>query len=359
MLSISKSNSVVGLDIEAGSVAAAEVRLNGTRELTGSGILALGPGITREGEVGDVDALAGSLRDLFAREKLSKRVRIGIASQRVAVRTIQLPLITNAKELDSAVRFQAQEHIPIPLEQAVIDYEVVGHTEADGGERRMEVVVVAARRDMLTALIGAVRAAGLRPIGVDLSAFGMIRALASDTDLEAPIGAEAPVEDQGPVRLYCSLGDVTNIAIAREKVCLFTRISPFGIEGIAQRLAERRGLPLEQARELLVAVGLERPVETIEGDPETITATRETLSEGVSKLADQVRLSLDGYAAQVGVAPIIGVRACGPGATIPGLTDRLGRELGQPIEIARPRALSALGAAAARLTLSYGLALEA
>ena len=90
----------------------------------------------------------------------------------------------------------------------------------------MEVVAVAARRDMVEALIAAMRDAGLRPVGIDLSAFGMIRALARRR--HGANGAEpaAPATRSGRARarsrsppgsgtLYCNLGDVTNLAVAR------------------------------------------------------------------------------------------------------------------------------------------------
>jgi type IV pilus assembly protein PilM len=166
-------------------------------------------------------------------------------------------------------------------------------------------------------------------------------------------------DDPGPAKLHCNLGDVTNLAVARGSTCLFTRVSPFGVEGIAQKLAERRGLTLEHARQWLSHVGVERPVEEIEGDGETVSATREALAEGSSRLVDELRLSLEYYAAQEGALPVDGVIACGPGTMIAGLADRLQRELGLPFELGRPEALSHLGESeAARLTLSYGLALE-
>ena len=75
-------------------------------------------------------------------------------------------------------------------------------------------------------------------------------------------------------KLFCSLGDVTNLAVARDTTCLFSRVSFFGIEGIAQRLSERRGLTLEHSRQWLTYVGLDAPLETIEGDPEIVAAAR-------------------------------------------------------------------------------------
>jgi type IV pilus assembly protein PilM len=383
MLNSRKENAVVGLDVEAGSAAAVEVTSNGSVAVTRTGIAPLTPGVFRDGEVADPEALAESLRGLFAEHKLSKSVRLGVANHRVAVRQLRLPLIEDANELETAVRFQAQDHIPMPLEHAVLDYQVVNRVAVDG-ERGIDVVAVAARRDMLEALLGTLRQAGLRPVGIDLSAFGMIRALSRESNgaaaaLPDPQGApvdpapgtgdqalapDATTQPSGAgeivqARLYCNLGDVTNLAVARGSTCLFTRISSFGVEGIAQRLAERRQLALDEARRWLVHAGLERPVEEIEGDRETAAAAREALNEGVSKLADELRLSLDFYGAQEGAHPIEGVVAGGPGSTIPGLVERLQGELGSPFEIGRPRALSQLeDPEAARLTLSYGLALE-
>ena len=356
MLSTKSTKTVVGLDIEAGSVAAAEASVNGSAAVGKFGIVPLGAGIFREGEVTDPEALGDALKRLFSNAKLSKTVRVGLASQRVAVRTLRLPRIDDHAELETAIRFQAQDHIPMPLEHAVLDWQVVGHSQGEGGERYVDVVAVAARRDMLGGLMQALNAAGLRPVGIDLSAFGMIRALAGQRETAEP-APDALAES--PARLYCNLGDVTNLAVARGSTCLFTRISPFGVEGIAQRLAERRELTLEHARQWLVHVGLERPLEEIEGEDETVSAARDALAEGAARLVDELRLSLEYYAAQERAVPVDGVVACGPGTTIPGLAERLERDLGQRLEVGLPRALAELdGPTAARLTLSFGLALE-
>jgi type IV pilus assembly protein PilM len=165
---------------------------------------------------------------------------------------------------------------------------------------------------------------------------------------------------QAPAALYCNLGDVTNLAVAQGGACLFTRVSQFGIEGIAQRLAERCGLTLEHARQWLGHVGLTDSVETIEGDPGTIAAARSVLAEGASKLVDELRLSVEYYGAQEGALTVDSVVACGTGTTIRGLTESIERELGLSVVVPRPQALAHLDdSTAARLTLSYGLALEA
>jgi type IV pilus assembly protein PilM len=355
---------VVGLDIEAGSIAATELRQNGTVELAKTAVGPLAPGAFREGEVLDTDLLADSLKSLFADHKLSKRVRLGVANQRVVVRTLRLPAIEDRKELDAAVRFQAQEQIPMPLDQAVLEHQVVGGVPAEEGSTpQVDVIVVAARHDMLSSLVGTLRSAGLEPVGLDLSAFGMIRALAG-------VGAESPgaqVEEADasmpapqPAVLYCNVGDVMNLAVARGGSCLFTRVSTAGLDGIGARLSSERGLSPEHATQWLEHVGLDEPLEQIEGDPETAAAARRVLEEGVTGLVDELRLSLDYYGAQESAVRVERVVLSGPGSAIAGLAARMEAGLGMPISVARPAALGGYDdVTAARLTLPYGLALEA
>jgi type IV pilus assembly protein PilM len=351
MFSTKKPNSIVGLDVETGSIAATEVKGNGSGDVSRTAIAPLQPGIVAEGEVQDADALSNALKSLFSKNKLGKTVRLGIANQRVVVRTLRLPLIEDDDELDTAIRFQAQDHIPMPLDQAVLDHRVVSRSNGAEGDRQMEVVAVAARRDMVASLLGALRKAGLRPVGIDLSAFGMIRALN---------GAPVPVaEDEiKTTTLYCYLGDITNLAVARAGECLFTRVAPFGVESIAARVAEREGMPLDQARDWLLEVGLEESVDAFDDEEESAGATRKALEEGASKLVDELRVSLEFYSAQEGAPAIENVVVCGPGSTIPGLPERIQTGLGLAIESKSPRALGHLDEEdAARLTVSYGLAL--
>ena len=375
LVSSSKNKSIVGLDIEAGSVAATEVRSNGHVEVVRHGVAPLPAGVFREGEVVDAEALGLAIGELFSANKLPRNVRLGIANQRVAVRLMHLPAIESREELETAIRFQAQDAIPMPLEQSVLDWQVIGHTQSATGERRVEVVAVAARRDMLDQVMRAMSLAAVRPVGIDHSAFGLIRALVRENGaavgpgeyVSAPSYEErlrSSSQDEGeqpvpPARLYCNLADVTNLAVASGAKCLFTRITSFGVEGIAQKLAERRQLTLEHARQWLTHVGLAQPLEQLEGDPDHVRAARDCLAEGAAKLADELRLSLDYYAAQEGAIAVEGIVACGPGAAIPGMVERLQHDLGRPFTIARPAPLAHLDEpSAARLTLSYGLALE-
>jgi type IV pilus assembly protein PilM len=351
-----KGNRLAGLNIEAGSVAVAEVSSNGTSHLVGSAIHPLRPGVFHEGEVIDPDGLATALKELFAQHKLPKSVRLGLGNQRVIVRTLRMPAIEDPKEMEAAIRFQAQEQIPMPLDQAVLEHQVVGGVPAqEGSGPQVDVVVIAARRDMITSFVEPLRRAGLEPAGIDLSAFGMIRAL-------APLATPAPdPEAQGPqdAILYCNVGDVMNLAFARGRSCLFTRVSGVGVEAIVARLSTERGLSPEHAEQWLLHVGLEAPVEAIEGDPETVAAARRALQEGIANLVDELRLSLDYYRALESAVPVSSAVLCGAGSAIPGLAGAMEEQVGLPISAPRPAALTGVDdAAAARLVLPLGLGLE-
>jgi type IV pilus assembly protein PilM len=352
MFGPAKSSSTVGLEIETGSIAATEIRNGGSEGVTRTAVGPLAPGIVSEGEVHDAPALSAALKDFFAQHKLGKTVRLGVANQRVVVRTMRLPLIEDDDEREVAIRFQAQDHIPMPLDQAVLDHQVIARESGEEGERRMDVVAVAARRDMVSSLVSTLRNAGLRPAGIDLSAFGMIRAL-SHEDPSVPDGSMELTS------LYCHLGDITNLAVARGDQCLFTRIAPYGIETIAARVAEKQQMPLDDARGWLLDVGLDDPIDLFEEDREEAAGARAELEDGASKLAGELRTSMEFYGAQEGVPPIQRVIVCGPGSMIPGLPERLQASLGLAIETRNPRALAGIDEEdAARLTVSYGLALE-
>jgi type IV pilus assembly protein PilM len=351
-----KTNSLIGVDIDSESIAVADPQ-------GGAGMRAakqpLPPGAFDGGEIVDVDAVSDALRELFSREKLSKQVRLSVASQGVAFRVIRLPMIENPAQLKAAVRFQAQEHIPMPLDSAALDHQVIGAQVEDDGTRQLDIAVVAARRKSVEALLKAARGAGLDPAGIDLAAFGMIRALAGGFDQPVPEPGTAEGEAFVPATLYCSLGGVTNLAIARRSSCLFSRVAQFGVRDIALELTEATGLALEHAEAWLLYVGLGRPLEEFEADPLTLSASRGSLEANLGRLADELRLSLDYYGTQEGAAPVGDVVLCGWGSAIPGLADGLSAQLGREVTVRRPGALGAMADAdAARLTLPYGLALE-
>jgi type IV pilus assembly protein PilM len=339
------NKTVVGLDIEPGYVAAVQAS-GGRVAVERAAYAALAPGVVRDGEVVDVDTLAAVLRDLFAEHKLAKRVRLGVANQRIVMRTVDLPPLSDAKEIASAIRFQAQDHIPMPLDQAVLEHQVLGAVETADGPRT-RVVLVAARRDMIERLLEATTRAGLRPHAIDLSAFAMIRALHRPDVIETTV--------------YVNVGGLTNLAIATGTTCVFTRVIPHGIESVAGELAERRGLTIEHAHGWLNHVGVLAPVDDIEGDPEIVVDARSVLSEGVRRIGDEIRNSLDFHVMQLGSSAVERVVLTGPVVTIPGFAEQIGQQIGVPLEVGlvpEGRAGGFSGVDAGRLAVAAGLTLD-
>jgi type IV pilus assembly protein PilM len=247
-----RTKTLVGLDIDATGIVAASVVVNGRVRVERVAFAPLEPGIIRDGEVADVDGLAEALKKLYRENKgLDKRVRVGLANQKIVVRVVDLPYLEDAKELAAAVRFQAEDQVPMPLAQAVLDFHSLGIFDTPAGPRQ-RVIVVAAQREMVERLLRAVRAAGLRPEGIDLSAFALIRSL------YRPVGTAAPADGSERV-LYLNVGGLTNMAIAEGRVCRFTRVVGGGLEAMAAEIAERRGIPLVEARTLLSEFQLGRP----------------------------------------------------------------------------------------------------
>lgn len=341
------SRTIVGLEIEPGRVAAAEVTVNGSVRLTRAFSAELPVGAVRDGEVADVDVVSSVLREMWGEHKnMGRNVRVGVANAKIVVRTIDVPPVADAKDLAAAVRFVAAQELPMPLDSAVLDFQSLGIVETPEGPRH-RVLTVAARREMIEAVLDTVRRAGLKPQGIDLSAFAMVRVL----------GAGRPDS-----AVYISVGGLTNLAVVVDGVCLFTRVAGSGLEGMAIDLAERRTLTLEHARMWLHHVGLEKQVADIDGDAEIVADARRVLVEGTRRLGGDIRASLEYHASQMG--PGVGAERIvltGLAVSVPGFVSALAEELGLPIEARSVEPGKGLAADVDRsgATVAAGLAVEA
>ncbi len=329
---------VVGLDIQPGQVTAAQARVNGTIKVDRAAALPLPADTIREGEVLDEAVLGEVLRELFAGSGLGRRVRIGVANQRTVLRTLELPPISDRKELEAAVRFQAEDQVPMPLNNAVLDFHQLGEIDTPAGPRQ-QVVLVAAQRDMVERLLTAVRSADLRPEGVDLSAFALIRSLYRHDE-----------EHDGRV-LYLNVDGLTNMAIAEGSVCRFTRVVGGGLEAMAGHLAERHGISVDDGRALLSAANLSAP-EVLEEELRTV------LENGIREIAGEVRNSLDFHRSQDNGGEVSLVVLSGAALDVPGFAEALEGELHMPL--ARETVDLANGKATVspqRLAIAAGLAI--
>jgi|GEM_PF-909515 len=189
-----KSQSI-GVDI--GSSAVRLVKLTGSADkpvLSLIGSISLPKGAVSGGEIIDSQAVAEAVQNLVKRIGLKdKNVVLGVGNQRVVVRFIDIPYIEE-KELANAIRFQAQDFVPIPVEDAILDYQVVGDYFNEEGERFLQVMLIAAHKGMISMLIDAVERGGLKPEIIDVNAFAVVRALARAKSLSE--GAALPESHQ-------------------------------------------------------------------------------------------------------------------------------------------------------------------
>src|SRR5207245_3714732 len=112
-----------------------------------------------------------------------------------------------------------QETLPIPLDEAVLDYRILGDSVSEEGVRTHRVLLVVAHRELVERYVAACRKAGLRLIGIDLEAFALLRALADP--------AHPPADDAAVVCI--SIGhDRSTLAVSAGRVCEFTRVVAWG-----------------------------------------------------------------------------------------------------------------------------------
>ena len=198
--------------------------------------------------------MADALRELWGSAGLRRRtVAVGLASQRVTVRQIDLPDLPES-DLADAIRLQAQDQLPIPVDEALLDHIVVERYALGDERHNVRVLLVAAEREMVDRLLAAVTGAKLRPALVDLEAFALVRSLATGpTNGDRATGDDASPGGDGPtgggqVELIVDIGAmVTKIAVHRAGHPLFVRMVRLGGDAATSELQKVLDLSWEEA----------------------------------------------------------------------------------------------------------------
>jgi type IV pilus assembly protein PilM len=220
--SAKRAKRLVGLKIGGSQLAAARIVNNGHPELVQVARERLAHGIVVGGELREPELLADALRAFFRKHKLPRQgVRLGIANNRIGVRIFEIAGIPDPKQLENAIRYRAQEALPIPIEEAVLDYHVLGERTDDDGQVVRRILLVVAYRELIDRYVTACKKAGLRLAGIDLEAFALLRALGD------PLPADAPPSDAALV--VVSVGhDRSTFAVSDGRACEFTRVLDWG-----------------------------------------------------------------------------------------------------------------------------------
>ncbi len=365
----------IGVDIDRGSIKAVQLQSTGAGYvLQHVGYHRLPPGIIVEGEVADQNLLAAEIKEFWDSHSFKGRsITFGVSNQKVVVRLLDFPHM-RPEDLQGAISFEAQDHIPMPLDEAVLDYVVLGPREERADLDR--VLVVAAQREMISRYTTAVRAGGLKPEGVDVKALSLTRSTLPD-----PFFGE-----DGAVLLLDVGSEITNLVVADRGNPVLTRFVPVGLADFVAAVSELADLPDDEAeRQALdprVNLGdvrveeepqqeeavAEEDQETEPFDPALAYDVRRGLEGAAQTLADEVQRSIEHHRSQEAARDVSRVLISGEAALIPGIDVYLGDLLGVPTGRGKPvDKLSAnrsniedeqLRAMEPVLAVAFGLAME-
>jgi type IV pilus assembly protein PilM len=313
---------LVGLKIGSSQLSAAVIVNNGKPTLVKAARHALPRDVVSGGEVRDPEALAQEIAAFFSEADLPrKNVRLGIGSSRTGVRVFERPAVDDPRQLANAIRFRAYETLPIPIEEAMLDYHVVEDTNAPD-----RVLLAVAYRDLVDRFAATCSQAKIELAGIDMEAFGLLRAVGGD-----PLG---PGQRDEAARVAVSIGhDRTTVAVSDGRLCEFTRVLDWG--GARVTAAIERALEVDFAEAERIKRTLDISAASSPSD-ERMTLATEAARREVHGLARELASSLHFYQDQpdsLGFAEII---VTGGGAHLQGLAGQLEELIGISVRVADP-----------------------
>jgi type IV pilus assembly protein PilM len=340
-----KKPSLVGLDIGSHTIKAVEIEGSASKSrLTRWGISApLGEAIV-DGEIMDRQLVVDTISNLLdTREIKTKNVVAAVSGRAVIVKKILMNKLSQ-EDARQAVSWEAEQHVPYDINDVSLDFEILGPAPND--PKQMQVLIVAAKKDMVLSFSDLIREAGLNPVVVDVDSFATQNALEANYDI-------------GPTEVIATLNigaEMTNVNITQGGVPYFTKDLQLGGNTFIE--AAQRKFNLSQTEAAAAVRGEEGP--TSEMAP-----VIEQACEGLALALERAQA----YLKTAGEAGAISrVMLCGGSALTPGLAPFLGRRFGVPCEVANPLARIAYDPAlfaghdvmkvAPLLTVGVGLALR-
>lgn len=295
------ARTIVGLEITEASIRAVELSRGKRPALVAAGEVPLPPGVAKDSEVLDTDAVAMAVTQLWSQAGIkAKEVVVGVANRRILVREHSTPAL-RADLMRATLPFDVQDLLPVPPEQAVLDFYPVA--ESDG---QVHGLLVAAVAEAIEGLINALSRARIRTAAVDFVPFGLAR-------VAKVVGAP------GQTVAVVAIGEhTTNLVVAQDGVPRFARIIPLdlGLGDSAQRdqpPAEIVPDQLPQARRALDLTALD------------------TAAPTVTDLAGRIRATLSFHASRPGTSPASAIFLTGSGLDAPGLVPLLSATAGAPV----------------------------
>ncbi len=331
----SRGRKVVGLKIGASQIAAAVVADGGAGpELVQLARRPIESGIVVDGEIRDAEALTAALKALFDENKLPRKdVRIGLASNRIGVRTLDIVGIDDEARFDNAVRFKAHEVLPVAVNESVLDYRVLQERPSETGEAARRVLLVVAPRDQVEPYTEVARHAGLKLTCIDLEALGLLRAFVEPR----PFAVRA-VDDTATV--VVAIGhESSTLLVAGGGSCEFTRVFDWGGDALQDAIAHELDVRPAEAATILRHLSLSGPGRQLDALDEVARAKAlDAVRLRLTPFARELVSSLQFYQTQPESLGIGEILVTGGTSHLEGLGDALHQMIGVQVRVGDPLA---------------------
>jgi len=316
-----KKEAHIGLDIGETSIKIAEVKKNRQGlELAHAEIIPLPKGAIDNDIINDSCTVAQLIRKAITDAGLPTKVVTAVTGQNVFIRYLTLPSMP-AKELAEAVKYEAESHIPIPLQEVTIDYAKIAEVNEDG-VKKQEVMMVAARRNSINQLVSILREAGLEPVAIDVEPLALIRsAVFLGKNYQ---GKKERVNTFALVNMGTS---TTLVNIVQNDVIRFTRLLPYGGSQLTSVLARDFNMSLEEAESMKRLIDLSGKQLGEHGLTVLLQQKANAILPLIEDMVIDIRRSLDFFRAQHH-AEIERVYLTGGGALLKGLNEFVTGNLG-------------------------------
>ena len=311
------ANNCVGLDIGSSAIKAIVLKF-GRKEtrLVNFGIEPLPPQTIVDGTIMDQAAVVEAIGRLKSALGLrTKLCATAIAGHSVIVKKILMPPMSR-EELEDQIPMEAEQHIPFKRDEVDIDYQVVTPKNAQG---QMEVILVAAKKDMIADTVQVIRDAGLQPVVIDVAAFSLQNAF------EASQGQAASA---GPVALIHIGNSISHVNILAGGVSVFARDVTAGGSSFTEEIQRRLHVSHDEAEAFKLAAE--------DGAASAPPVVEQVLAEVAESTAAKLQRSLDFFLASTPDVVLSKVYLSGGSAKIAALVRVLEQRARVPVEIFDP-----------------------
>lgn len=316
----SRNRQVVGLDIGSSHVKLLQLendRSTNKWRLTSFGMTELPPEAIVDGSVMNTNVIVDAINELIAQHRVkTKQVIASVSGNAVIIKRINLPMMT-LDELEESIQWEAEQYIPFDINDVNIDVQILEGASDDPGQ--MEVLLVAARKDLVNEYMSLIQQAGLKPMVMDVDSFAVANMF------EMNYGSV-----EGAVALINIGASNVNIHVLRDGVSAFTRDIGMGGRQFTEEIQRTLNISYEEAEAMKVG-----------GDESDATSMvpqeiEQVLSSVGENLAAEIQRSLDFYLSTTAGGGLSQVFLSGGAARTPGLARAISQQTGLPVEIVDP-----------------------